>query len=138
MNLRISGFAVAIAAVLAAGCNSGGGEATTSNAPAPATKTGGASGKPITITLIAKSSTNPVFLSARQGADAAAKELSDKGTPVKIDWRTPAKEDGQVQAQNIQQAVNGGSDAILISCSDAGKVTGAINDAVDKGVQVMT
>ena len=29
-------------------------------------------------------------------------------------------------------------DAILISCSDAGKVTGAINDAVARGVAVMT
>ena len=29
-------------------------------------------------------------------------------------------------------------DAILISASDAGKVTGAINDAVDRGVPVMT
>src|SRR5215208_3615353 len=51
---------------------------------------------------------------------------------------TPPQEDGQVQAQRIQQAVNDGADAILISCSDAGKVTGAINDAVGRGVQVMT
>ena len=43
-----------------------------------------------------------------------------------------------MQAQRIQQAVNDGADAILISCSDAGKVTGAINDAVDRGVAVMT
>jgi ribose transport system substrate-binding protein len=34
--------------------------------------------------------------------------------------------------------VNDGADAILLSCSDAGKVTGAINDAVDRGVAVMT
>ena len=34
--------------------------------------------------------------------------------------------------------MNDGADAILISCSDAGKVTGAINDAVDRGVAVMT
>jgi ribose transport system substrate-binding protein len=34
--------------------------------------------------------------------------------------------------------VNDGVDAILISCSDAGKVTGAINDAVARGVAVMT
>ena len=53
-------------------------------------------------------------------------------------WLTPPQEDGQVQAQRIQQAVNDGADAILISCSDAGKVTGAINDAVDRGVPVMT
>ena len=89
--------------------------------------------------MIAKSSTNPVFLAARTGAEAAAKELSEKdGIQVKVSWLTPPQEDGQVQAQRIQQAVNDGADAILISCSDAGKVTGAINDAVDRGVPVMT
>ncbi len=43
-----------------------------------------------------------------------------------------------MQAQRIQQAVNDGADAILISVSDAGKITGAINDAVARGVPVMT
>src|SRR3970282_1036045 len=90
------------------------------------------------IALIAKSSTNPVFLSARTGAEAAAKELSAKhGVPVEIVWLTPPQEDGQVQAQRIAQAVKEGANALLISCSDAGKVTGAINDAVDRGVAVM-
>jgi ribose transport system substrate-binding protein len=93
----------------------------------------------IRIAMIAKSSNNPVFLAARTGADAAAKELSQKDSiTVTVDWLTPPQEDGQVQAQRIQQAVNDGADAILISCSDAGKVTGAINDAVDRGVPVMT
>jgi ribose transport system substrate-binding protein len=91
------------------------------------------------IAMIAKSSTNPVFLSARTGAEAAAKELSAKhGVPVEIVWLTPPQEDGQVQAQRIAQAVNEGAHAVLISCSDAGKVTGAINDAVARGVAVMT
>lgn len=91
------------------------------------------------IAMIAKSSTNPVFLSARTGADAAAKELSQKhGVPVEIVWMTPPAEDGQVQAQRVAQAVNEGAGAVLISCSDAGKVTGAINDAVARGVPVMT
>ena len=76
------------------------------------------------IGVIAKSSTNPVFLSARTGAEAAAKELSAKyNVPVEIAWLTPPTEDGQVQAQRIAQAVNEGANAILISCSDAGKVT---------------
>src|SRR5213078_4304476 len=35
-------------------------------------------------------------------------------------------------------SVNEGDDAIIVSCSDAGKVTGAINDAVARGVPVMT
>jgi ribose transport system substrate-binding protein len=95
--------------------------------------------KTFKIALIAKSSTNPVFLSARTGAEAAAKELSAKyGIDIAIDWRTPPTEDGQVQAQRIAQAVNEGDDAIIISCSDAGKVTGAIDDAVARGVPVMT
>jgi len=96
-------------------------------------------GRGLKIAMIAKSSTNPVFLSARTGAEAAAKELSQKhGIPIEIAWLTPPAEDGQVQAQRIAQAVNEGASAVLISCSDAGKVTGAINDAVGRGVPVMT
>jgi ribose transport system substrate-binding protein len=102
------------------------------------TKAGPAKDK-ITIAMIAKSSNNPVFLASRTGAEAAAKELSEKNhIQVSVVWLTPPQEDGQVQAQRIQQAVNDGADAILISCSDAGKVTGAINDAVARGVAVMT
>jgi hypothetical protein len=72
----------------------------------------------------------PVFLAARTGAEEKAKELSAKnGIQIEVIGSTPPTEDGQVQAQRIQQAVNDGADAILISCSDAGKVTGAINDA---------
>jgi ribose transport system substrate-binding protein len=93
----------------------------------------------IQIALIAKSSNNPVFLAARSGAEAAARDLSaELGIPVQVSWLTPPQEDGQVQAQRIQQAVNSGATAILISVSDAGKVTGAINDAVARGVEVMT
>jgi ribose transport system substrate-binding protein len=100
---------------------------------------GGARNDRITIAMIAKSSSNPVFLAARTGAEAAAKEMSDSAkVPVEVVWLTPPQEDGQVQAQRIAQAVNDGADAILISCSDASKVTGAINDAVARGVAVMT
>jgi ribose transport system substrate-binding protein len=115
----------------------GGGEkkpdsATTAAAP-------NANGKKFTIAMIAKSSNNPVFLAARTGAEAAAKEQSAKtGLDIQINWLTPPQEDGQVQAQRIQQAVNDGADVILVSCSDAGKVTGAIDDAVARGVPVMT
>jgi ribose transport system substrate-binding protein len=119
-------FAVIVALSLLIGA-CGGGEK-----PAPA-------GRGLKIAMIAKSSTNPVFLSARTGAEAAAKELSQKhGIPIEIVWLTPPAEDGQVQAQRIAQAVNEGASAVLISCSDAGKVTGAINDAVGRGVPVMT
>jgi ribose transport system substrate-binding protein len=95
--------------------------------------------KPLRIAMIGKSSTNPIFLSARTGAEAAAKDLSAKvGSPVEVLWLTPPQEDGALQAQRISQAVKDGVRAILISCSDADRVTPAIDDAVDHGVEVMT
>ena len=93
----------------------------------------------IKIAMIAKSSSNPVFRSARAGAEAAAKELNQRmGAVIEIAWLTPEMEDGQVQAQRIAQAVSEGANAVLISCSDAGKVTAAIDDAVAHNVPVMT
>jgi len=128
---RLAHLAAAAALLAAAACGSGG------SASQPAQSAAKPAG--LKIALIAKASTNPVFLSARTCAEAAAKELSQKhGVPVEIVWLTPPAEDGQVQAQRIAQAVNEGANAILVSCSDAGKLTGAINDAVDRGVPVMT
>ena len=103
-------------------------------APVPAPQ-----GKPIRIAMIGKSSTNPIFLSARTGAEAAAKDLSGKiGAPVEVAWMTPPQEDGALQAQRIEQAVKEGASAVLISCSDAARVTPAIDAAVAAGVAVMT
>jgi ribose transport system substrate-binding protein len=136
MKKCVRGFGTLVAVVAfsltLAACNKD------TSAPAAGTPEHSA-GSPIKIAMIAKSSTNPVFLSARTGAEAAAKELSQKhGVPIEVVWLTPPGEDGQVQAQRIAQAVNEGASAVLISCSDAGKVTGAINDAVGRGVPVMT
>lgn len=112
-------------ALLIAGC--GGGEATTKGGAGPAAS------KNFTIAMIAKSSTNPVFLSGRAGADSAAKELSKQhGVNVRVDWLTPPSEDATIQAQRIAGAVNSGDNAFLLSASDAGKVVGAVDEAVDR------
>src|SRR5690348_12410689 len=109
-------IAIGLTAMMTAcGGNKGATETAQPPAAAPAANKGA-----LKIAVIAKSSTNPVFLSARTGAEAAAKELSQQsGVPVEIAWLTPPAEDGQVQAQRIAQAVNEGAGAILISCSDA-------------------
>lgn len=136
--LRRAALAAAVLIPLTALACGGGKDAGTDSAgAASATQAGGR--KTFTIAMIGKSSTNPVFLSGRTGAEAAAKELSAQhGIEVRIDWLTPPNEDATVQAQRITQAVNGGDDAILFSASDAGKVIGAIDDAVGRGVPVMT
>jgi ribose transport system substrate-binding protein len=95
--------------------------------------------KTYTIGLVAKSQGNPVFQAARVGAEAAAKDLGEKhGLKIKIDWRTPNEEDAQKQAEAIEQLVLSGADGIAVSCSDANKLTDAINSAVKNGVPVAT
>jgi ribose transport system substrate-binding protein len=135
--MRTTRAAAALGLLLAAACG-GGGDAP----PGEAASGAGAPAKPdsLVIAVIAKSSNNPVFLAARTGAEAAAREISARpgGPRVRVVWMTPPVEDGQVQAQRIGQAVNDGVDAILVAASDAGKVAGAIDDAVGRGVAVMT
>ena len=92
-----------------------------------------------TLGLVAKSQGNPVFQAARVGAMDAAKELGKQyGVTIKIDWRTPNEEDAQKQAESIEQLVLAGADGIAVSCSDANKLTDAINSAVKNGVPVAT
>jgi ribose transport system substrate-binding protein len=94
--------------------------------------------KKITIGLVAKSQSNPVFQAAYKGAQDAAKELGAKyNADVTIDWQTPASEDAQKQAQAIEQLSNSGAQGIAVSCSDANAVTPAINKAVENGSQVV-
>lgn len=91
----------------------------------------------LTLGLVAKSQGNPVFQAARVGAEDAARELGAKyKLSVKIDWRTPNEEDSQKQAEAIEQLVLAGAEGIAVSCSDANKLTDAINAAVNNGVPV--
>lgn len=124
------------AAILAVGCSSGSSSSGTGGSTAGSTAA--ATGKTFKIVMIAKSTSNPVFPVAEQGAKDAAKEESKRtGDNIVIDWETPADEDAQLQANYINQAVTSGANCILISCSDASKLTSAINHAVDSGVPVM-
>ena len=94
--------------------------------------------KSITIGLIGKSQSNPVFIAAYAGARVAAKEMSAKyGVEVVIDWRTPKTENPQEQAQAVDQLSRSGVAGIAIACSDANILTSPINKAVDLGTQVV-
>lgn len=99
-----------------------------------------AGAKTITITMIAKSSANPVFISAKTGAIKKAEDISEKYSllDVVINWRTPENENASEQAEIIRNAVRNGTNAIIVSCSDKDSLTKAINYAADNGVPVMT
>jgi ribose transport system substrate-binding protein len=64
--------------------------------------------KKLTIGMIAKSQSNPVFLAARKGAEARAAELTrELGFEVAVSWQTPNDEDAQKQAEFIEQRRDG-------------------------------
>jgi ribose transport system substrate-binding protein len=143
--------AAAALLLMAAGCSKPAQEvpatpATKTPAAAPAktravapAKTAAAPGakRKIRIGMVVKCETNDVFQAAKSGAFDAAKELGPKyGVEVAIDWRTPTNEDAAKQADFVNALANEKVDAILVSCSEAQTMTGAINDAVDKGVIV--
>ena len=64
--------------------------------------------------------------------------MEKHGIPIEIVWMTPDREDGQLQAVAVAQAVRDRASAILISSSDPARTTGVINNAVERGVPVMT
>lgn len=95
--------------------------------------------KSLVIGVIAKSQSNPVFIAARTGAEDACRDLSKKyGMEIKANWQTPVAEDAQKQAQFIEQLVSQGVDGIAISCTDGQVLQKPIDDAVSKGVLVVT
>jgi len=98
-----------------------------------------AASKKIVLGFVAKANSNAVFQVARVGAEAAAKDLSKQlNLDISIDWRTPNDENAQMQADNIETLVTTGASGIAVSCSDANKVTDAINHAVASGIPVVT
>src|SRR6266436_10419102 len=100
---------------------------------------GAAGEKTYTLGMIAKSQGNPFFEAAHVGANDAARELGAKHhLSIKIDWRTPNEEDAQKQAEMVEQLILGGADGIIISCSDAIKLTDALNKAARQGIPVVT
>jgi ribose transport system substrate-binding protein len=92
----------------------------------------------LTIGLVAKSQSNPVFQAAYAGARDAARELGPEyGVEIVIDWQTPPDEDAQKQAEAIEQLARAGARGIAVSCSDANTVTPAIDKAVELGAVVV-
>ena len=92
----------------------------------------------ITIGMIGKISTNPVFIAAYSGARVAAKELGAKyKVDITIDWQTPNVENVQEQAASIERFSRSGASGIAIACSDANYLTSTIDQVSGKGIPVM-
>lgn len=131
-SIRFISTALALGATLfMAGCGGGKKEDPKKSGPPETQKT-------YTIGVIAKSTSNKIFLPVEKGArDAAAALSAELGIEVRIIWQTPPAEDAKLQSEYIATLANQ-CDGIAISVSDANMLTQAINDVAGKGVQVVT
>ncbi|MAY75429.1 MAG: hypothetical protein CMJ31_12095 [Phycisphaerae bacterium] len=91
------------------------------------------------IAMVPKSGSNPVFIAARSGAEAAARELGAKnGVSIELLWWAPARDDAARQIEIVRSLAAAGVDGIAISCSDPDTLTPEINRAATAGATVVT
>jgi ABC-type sugar transport system substrate-binding protein len=80
-----------------------------------------------------KSKGNAYFLSCKQGADEAAKELG-----IEMIFDGPTDPDPAKQNEIIEQWINLGVDAIAVACENRDGISTALRKARAKGVKVIT
>ena len=121
---RFASLLALVAFALLSGC--GKSDSTTSSS-APA------AGKKITVALMPKSKGNAYFVSCKQGADAAAKELG-----VELIFDGPTTPDPGKQNEIIENWITLGVDVIAVACENKEGISTALRKAQQKGVKVIT
>lgn len=96
---------------------------------------GGASsgGKKLTIALLPKSKGNAYFMSCKNGAEKAAKELG-----VELLFDGPTDPDPAKQNEIVENWITMGVDAIAAACENKEGISTALRKAKAKGIKVIT
>lgn len=128
-------LALAVSAFLGAGCGPSNSD---SAAGGGATQGGGAgagagSGRKLMIALMPKSKGNAYFVSCKQGAERAAKELG-----VDLVFDGPTNPDPAKQNEIIENWITLGVDAIAAACENRDGISTALRKAQAKGIKVIT
>ncbi len=92
-----------------------------------------ASGKQLTIAFMPKSKGNAYFIAAKQGAEAAAKELN-----VKLLYDGPTEPDPAKQNEIVETWITRGVDVIAAACENREGISTALRKAQQKGIKVIT
>src|SRR5882724_2587095 len=119
---------VVMALVMTTGCNK-------SSEPSSAEKKSGkvGDGKKLTIAFLPKSKGNAYFISCKQGAEQAAKELG-----VELLFDGPTDPDPARQNEIIENWITLGVDAIAAACENKEGISTALRKAKAKGIKVIT
>lgn len=97
------------------------------------TAAGVGGGKKLSIALMPKSKGNAYFVSCKQGADKAAKELG-----VDLIFDGPTEPDPAKQNEIIENWISLGVDAIAAACENKEGISTALRKAKQKGIKVLT
>ncbi len=96
--------------------------------------TGGSDGgKKVTIALMPKSKGNAYFVSCKEGAEAAAKELG-----AELIFDGPTTPDPAKQNEIIENWITLGVDVIAVACENKDGISTALRKAQQKGIKVVT
>src|SRR6266498_3657892 len=92
-----------------------------------------AAGNKLIVALMPKSKGNAYFISCKQGADAAAKELG-----VELIFDGPTDPDPAKQNEIIENSITLGVDVIAAACENREGISTALRKAREKGIKVLT
>ena len=87
----------------------------------------------LVIALMPKAKGDPYFISARQGADSAAKALG-----VELLWDGPTDLDPARQNEIVEAWITRGVDAIAVSVENKAAISTVLRKARDRGIKVVT
>lgn len=93
----------------------------------------GGGSKDIVIAVVPQQLGNPVFLDAKDGAEAAAEDLG-----IMLEWVAPVKADAPSQVEVVEGLIEKKVDGIAISCNHPDALTDVLKQAIDAGIKVST
>jgi ribose transport system substrate-binding protein len=120
---------VALSLMLCSACKDSG-----SRQPGSASAAAG-SGKPLIIAVIPKGTTHEFWKSIHAGAIQAEREITAQGTPVKIVWKGPFREDDrELQIQVVEGFLSQGVQGIVLAPLDNRALVRPVEEAKRAGV----
>ncbi|WP_028065156.1 sugar ABC transporter substrate-binding protein [Solirubrobacter soli] len=130
---RLVLLVIAAVAVFVVGCGEVKNADGTSKSSTPAAQTaGGSEPTNLTIAMVTHSDEGSFWSVVKKGAEAAAKSEG-----VKLIW-SPSDNDPQKEAQLIQAAVSQKVDGLAVSVPNADAIKGALKQATDAGIPIIT
>lgn len=93
----------------------------------------GGSAQQLTIAVMPKAKGDPYFISARAGAEEAAKELH-----VNMIWDGPTSLDASQQNELVENWITRGVNAIVVAVENKGSISTVLRKAREHGIAVLT